>query len=145
MREISAITESRTTAARRAKKLLPGVAAALLIVGAVAAPSADAAVTCQRSTVCNPKYSGVNLRVSPSASPPGLYLNHGDGLYINCWQTGQWISGPWGTSNIWDFVSWTSQYGYTYYGYVSDTYVYTGTNGPPPWVARCPNGLRGNI
>lgn len=34
--------------------------------------------------------------------------------------------------------------GYGYSGYVSDTVVYTGTNGPPWWVGQCASSLRGN-
>ncbi|GAB3406814.1 hypothetical protein [Flindersiella endophytica] len=101
--------------------------------------------SCTPSSICNPWGSGVNIRNTPNASGNALFLNYGNGLFINCWQTGQTITGPWGTSNIWDFISWSSQYGYDHQGYVSDTYVYTGTNGPPPGLGRCPPGLVGNV
>jgi hypothetical protein len=125
---------------------------AIAAVGGVIALSllttSSAQAACVRSNICNPSGSGVNLRVNPSASGHAIwlsYLNGHNGLYINCYQLGQTVPGPWGTSNVWDFVSWTSQYKYKYSGYVSDTYVYTGTNGPPWWVARCPGGLHGNF
>jgi hypothetical protein len=132
----------------------------ILGIGMLTAPSAlastaaahstpsVAAFSCgpaDRSNVCNPWGSGVNLRDTPNASGNAVYLDYGTGLFINCYQYGQNINGPWGTSDIWDYVSWTSEFGYVYNGYVSDTYVYTGSNGPPSWVGRCPNGLTGNV
>jgi hypothetical protein len=120
-------------------------------LGTFAATSSSAqAVSCPAPTnttaqICNPAGSGVNLRVHPQASGNAKWLSYGGTVFINCWQTGQNINGPWGTSDIWDFVSWTSAWGYAFQGFVSDTYIYTGTNGPIPGAARCPGGLQGNF
>ena len=134
-------------------------AAALLgTVATVASPAAQAspvrpsvpAVSCPGSTVCNPSHWSANMFAAPELSGTYVKLDYGTGLYINCWAYGQNVSGPWGTSNIWDYVNWTTKYGgappngYGYSGYVSDTVVYTGTNGPPWWVGQCPSSLRGN-
>ena len=81
------------------------------------------------SDVCNPSVSGVNLREGTNTSAKIIVqLPAGTGLFIDCQTFGQQINGPWGTSKIWDHVTWTSFTG-SVTGYVSDTYVYTGTGG----------------
>ena len=45
---------------------------------------------------------------APELSGTYVKLDYGTGLYINCWAYGQNVSGPWGTSNIWDYVNWTT-------------------------------------
>jgi uncharacterized protein YraI len=134
---------------RTARRLIAAitVAVAVLATGAVAMLPAEASCgsPLQTYNICNPWSSGVNMRNAPSASGSSLYLNHGNGVYINCWQHGDTITGPWGTSDIWDFISWSDQYQGQYQGYVSDTYVYTGSNGPPGWLAQCPPGLTGDV
>lgn len=121
-----------------------------ITLAAVMVPFASAAVpaeaSCGRSTICNPARSGVWLEryvSGPIVGPITAYMNYGDGLYINCYQQGAGSSGPWGWSTIYDYISWSTQYGWRYQGYIPDNYVYTGTNGPPPGVALCPPGLKG--
>lgn len=138
-------TANHRTLSSRIRRIGMRVAmVAVMMAPALVVTPTAAQAACSRSTICNPWGSGVNLRATPHVSGTPVWLNYGDGLYINCYQYGDGISGPWGYSNIWDYVSWTTQYGYRYYGYVSDTYVYTGTNGPPSWVGRCPPNLVGN-
>ncbi|WP_028776772.1 hypothetical protein [Shimazuella kribbensis] len=55
-----------------------------------------------------------------------------DGQVVNyrCYKTGSTVSGYFGTSNIWDKIQiGTDHAGYPIYGYVSDTYIYTGSDG----------------
>lgn len=66
----------------------------------------------------------LNLRAGPNGStaligcvPDGLTIS------IQCTAQGNGVTGPYGTETIWDRTTYN---GYT--GYVSDAYVYTGTN-----------------
>jgi hypothetical protein len=146
---------------RTSRKAQPLIGSIAVIVMAALGPSvgssaAQASVTHVRTTVastsciypsnvCNPSGYGVNIRNTPHASGNRKFLNYGNGLFINCWRHGQTIPGPWGTSDIWDFITWSNQYQWTYKGYVSDTFVYTGSNGPPSWVGQCPANWAGNV
>jgi hypothetical protein len=49
--------------------------------------------------------------------------------YLYCWQYGESIRGPLGTTSLWYRVS--------NGGYVSDAFLYTGTNSAIPGVRRC--------
>jgi hypothetical protein len=71
---------------------------------------------------------GPNLRArnwsSLDATITRLFPN-GWRLTIFCQQTGDWVYGRWGWTNVWDYVG-------TFGGvawFVSDGYVYTGSNG----------------
>lgn len=67
----------------------------------------------------------VTFRATPSTSGTSLgSINSGTTITITCQTTGTTVSGKYGTSNIWDK---TTTGGKT--GYVSDAYVYTGSDG----------------
>ncbi|MEU3047566.1 MULTISPECIES: SH3 domain-containing protein [unclassified Streptomyces] len=71
-----------------------------------------------------PVAPGVRLNVR---SGPGTQyqvvrvLPYGASVPVNCQTTGQWVTGPYGTSNIWDNIA-DGQF-------VSDAYVLTGSDG----------------
>lgn len=103
---------------------LGALAAASLIVILALAPSAVAVVYGRVDTA-----SGARLRVR---SCPYLdctvigYRNDGERVPIYCHRRGDWVSGTFGRSNLWDYVGGG--------GYVADSYVYTGSDGPvAPW------------
>src|SRR5436309_1572012 len=64
----------------------------------------------------------VNVRKGPGTDTPVVrQLPLGARVAIRCQQPGQWVTGPYGTSNIWDNIG-PGQY-------ISDTYVHTGSDG----------------
>ncbi|MCK7627327.1 SH3 domain-containing protein [Streptomyces sp. RS10V-4] len=64
----------------------------------------------------------VNVRQGPGTDTPVVrQLAAGARVEIRCQRRGQWVTGPYGTSNIWDNIG-PGQY-------VSDTYVHTGSDG----------------
>ncbi|HET9382692.1 MAG TPA: SH3 domain-containing protein [Streptomyces sp.] len=68
-----------------------------------------------------PGYS-VNVRSGPGTSYSIVrVLPEGSQVAINCQSPGTWITGPYGTTNIWDNIA-SGQY-------VSDAYVHTGSDG----------------
>ncbi|MFF5975435.1 SH3 domain-containing protein [Streptomyces sp. NPDC012769] len=68
----------------------------------------------------------VHVRSGPGTKYPIVRtLTLGAWVQIYCQTPGEWISGPYGTTNIWDNIS-PGQF-------VSDAYVKTGTDG---YVAR---------
>ncbi|MBD0422503.1 SH3 domain-containing protein [Streptomyces sp. TRM S81-3] len=82
------------------------------------------AVTTAATTATYPVAPGVRLNVR---SGPGTgyaivrVLPEGTRVSIYCQTPGTWVTGPYGTSNIWDNIG-SGQY-------VSDTYVLTGSDG----------------
>jgi CHAP domain len=84
----------------------------------VAAPAEAAS-----GTVSGTGGAGLTVRSTPSTSgSPLRVLPEGTNVYIDCQTNGTPITGPWGTTSLWDHLP-------AYGGYVSDAYVYTGTNG----------------
>ncbi|MFG2715050.1 SH3 domain-containing protein [Streptomyces goshikiensis] len=64
----------------------------------------------------------VNVRSGPSTTYPILkVLPYGASVTIRCQTPGERVSGPYGTSNIWDCIG-NGQY-------VADSYVKTGVDG----------------
>ena len=57
-------------------------------------------------------------------------ISDGTSVGIACQTTGDTVTGPWGPTNIWDYIDYGNRG-----GYVTDAYVYTGTNGFV--AARC--------
>jgi hypothetical protein len=56
-----------------------------------------------------------------------------DGLYVNCYTTGSSYNGDvW-----WEWVSWTSRYGYTWQGWVPDYIIETFNNPPSVYWGHC--------
>ncbi|MFL9654952.1 SH3 domain-containing protein [Streptomyces sp. PB17] len=64
----------------------------------------------------------LNVRSGPGTNYSVVrVLPEGSRVTINCQRTGERVSGPYGTSNIWDSIG-SGQY-------VSDTYIRTGSDG----------------
>lgn len=64
----------------------------------------------------------LNVRSGPGTGYPIVrVLSEGSRVRIYCQTTGTWVSGPYGTSNVWDNIG-SGQY-------VSDAYIYTGSDG----------------
>ncbi|PEP85932.1 hypothetical protein [Bacillus toyonensis] len=70
----------------------------------------------------------VNMRSGPSTRY-GIMLAYKPGsfLYVDCYKHGAYITGYYGTSNIWNHVY---DPNLNTYGYISDTYMYTGSSSP---------------
>ncbi|TJZ42720.1 peptidase [Streptomyces piniterrae] len=79
------------------------------------------AATHRRSYAVAPGYK-VNVRQGPGTDTPVVrQLAEGAWIEIRCQRRGQRVSGPYGTSDIWDNIA-PGQY-------VSDAYVRTGSDG----------------
>ncbi|MFJ2114389.1 peptidase [Streptomyces sp. NPDC087850] len=64
----------------------------------------------------------VNVRSGPGTNHQLVrVLSYGATVPVNCQKTGEWIAGPYGTTNLWDNIA-NGQY-------ISDAYVYTGSSG----------------
>ncbi|MFE3069403.1 SH3 domain-containing protein [Streptomyces sp. NPDC059247] len=64
----------------------------------------------------------VNVRSGPSTQHPVVrQLAAGSTVAISCQKNGESVTGPYGTSRIWDAIGSGE--------YVSDSYVHTGSNG----------------
>ncbi|MFD7900579.1 peptidase [Streptomyces sp. NPDC059479] len=64
----------------------------------------------------------VNVRSGPGTNYRLVrVLSYGATVPINCQKPGEWVTGPYGTTNIWDNIA-NGQY-------VSDAYVHTGSDG----------------
>ncbi|MBH5316369.1 SH3 domain-containing protein [Paenibacillus sp. GSMTC-2017] len=75
--------------------------------------------------------SPVNLRTGPGTGfGIVVAVPSGQDVYVDCYKNGQTVTGKYGTSNIWNLAYYNG-----YWGYISDTYVNTGSDGPV--VPRC--------
>ncbi|MBC9726673.1 SH3 domain-containing protein [Streptomyces sp. TRM68367] len=82
---------------------------------------AEAAATVVRYYSVAPGYR-LNVRSGPGTGYPVVrVLPEGARIPIYCQTPGTWVSGPYGTTNIWDNIA-DGQY-------VSDAYVRTGSDG----------------
>ncbi|TVT18322.1 hypothetical protein FNH05_35585 [Amycolatopsis rhizosphaerae] len=103
---------------RTLKRMAAAIAMTAAAVLAGAAPALAAAGTVHTD-------SGLPLTVraapSTSASAVGSVAN-GTAVTIGCQSNGETVTGKYGTSDIWDYLPASN-------GYVSDTYVYTGSDG----------------
>ncbi|ADJ46140.1 hypothetical protein AMES_4315 [Amycolatopsis mediterranei S699] len=91
-----------------------GIAAAIVVVGAGPAFAAS-------GTVHTDSGAPLTVRSSPSASAGSVgSIADGTAVTISCQTNGSTVDGKYGTSDIWDKVG---------DGYVSDAYVYTGSDG----------------
>jgi uncharacterized protein YraI len=91
-----------------------GIAAAIVLAGATPALAAT-------GTVHTDSGAALTVRGTPSTSgsPVGTIAD-GTAVTISCQTNGSTVDGKYGTSDIWDKVG---------DGYVSDAYVYTGSDG----------------
>ncbi|MFJ8150039.1 SH3 domain-containing protein [Streptomyces sp. NPDC096094] len=64
----------------------------------------------------------LNVRSGPGTGYSVVrVLSEGARVTINCQRPGEWVQGPYGTSNIWDNIGGGQ--------YVSDAYIRTGSDG----------------
>ncbi|MER5963692.1 SH3 domain-containing protein [Streptomyces sp. NPDC002057] len=99
------------------------VATAGAVVSADVAVTAAAVVSAGAGTryAVAPGYR-VNVRSGPSTQYPLVRaLPLGATVAISCQKNGEWISGPYGTTRIWDNIAPGE--------YISDAYVRTGSDG----------------
>lgn len=92
--------------------------------GAVAGEAEAAAVEAAASALTYPVAPGyrLNVRSGPSTNSAVVRtLPAGTSVSIRCQRYGQRVSGPYGTSEIWDCIG-SGQY-------VSDAYIKTGSDG----------------
>lgn len=88
------------------------------------AESVTTAETVTMATTYYPIAPGyrVNVRSGPGTSYPIIkVLPEGSRVAINCQSPGTWVTGPYGTSNIWDNIANGE--------FISDAYVNTGSDG----------------
>ncbi|KDN22318.1 hypothetical protein [Amycolatopsis rifamycinica] len=91
-----------------------GIAAAIVVAGAGPAFAAT-------GTVHTDSGAALTVRSSPSAGASSVgSIADGTAVTISCQTNGSTVDGKYGTSDIWDKVG---------DGYVSDAYVYTGSDG----------------
>jgi uncharacterized protein YraI len=109
----------------------------MLAAGAVTASAATAKADPFVYTVAQstPEAYGPYLASQADALPKGASFN------ISCYVTGQTVSGPYGSENVWDLVD-SNPYEYGV-NFVPDADVYTGSNSPV--VPRCSNLALGSI
>ncbi|GAA2607800.1 MULTISPECIES: SH3 domain-containing protein [Streptomyces] len=89
--------------------------------GTASAGETITATAALRSYPVAPGYR-LNVRSGPGTGYSLVrVLSEGAKVAINCQSPGQWVSGPYGTSNIWDNIG-SGQY-------VSDAYIRTGSDG----------------
>lgn len=92
------------------------LAAAIVLAGA--APALAAA-----GTVHTDSGIAVTVRATPSTAGASVgTIADGTAVTIDCQASGQTVTGKYGTSDVWDHIAASG-------GYVSDTYVYTGSDG----------------
>lgn len=74
--------------------------------------------------------TAINVRSGPSTSYPIMTtVPSGSRQAFYCYKVGQTVTGLYGTSNIWDQVT-VVKNGVANIGYISDTYVKTGSDSP---------------
>ncbi|MEU0985701.1 MULTISPECIES: SH3 domain-containing protein [unclassified Streptomyces] len=86
--------------------------------------AAEAGDVSPRSSTRYPVAPGyrVNVRSGPGTQHDIVrVLPYGARVPINCQKPGEWITGPYGTTNIWDCIA-NGQF-------ISDAYVQTGSDG----------------
>jgi hypothetical protein len=118
----------------------------LLIIGTISATvlrspaaHADASVYPLVSTA---EYWGPSTNTASIIQGDNGYVQDDEGIYISCYVTGQTVSGPYGSENVWDEVSGAPYNQVATGGFVPDALIYTGSNSPV--VPRCP-GVVGQV
>ncbi len=120
----------RITSLNRPRLLRASVAAVAVPLAAVLLTASPAAAA--TGTVHTDSGAAVNVRSAPNTSSSIVgSVSDGTSVTIDCQIIGQQVTGKYGTSTLWDHIPAKG-------GYVSDTYVYTGSDG---WVApQCGGG-----
>jgi uncharacterized protein YraI len=104
-------------------KLAQRIAGAVGIAGAVVLIGGAPALAAAAGTVHTDSGVAVTVRSAPSTSAASVgTVADGASVSIDCQTNGDTVTGKYGTSDIWDHIPASG-------GYVSDTYVYTGSDG----------------
>jgi surface antigen len=113
-------------AAERVALFLAPLLVTLAVVLAIPAVAAAATGTVSWTGSC------LNVRTGPGTGYGAITcLPDGTTINIDCQTTGDVVTGPYGSTTIWDHAS-------DYGGYVTDAYIETGSNG---WIApQCDTG-----
>ena len=120
---------TRTLTRRAATALVAGIVSVVPVVG-VASPAFAAGTGKVLASPC------LNPRTGPS-SAYGIIgcVPVNTSISIDCTVTGAAVSGPYGTTTLWDHTAYAGKS-----GYVSDAWVYTGTANPV--APTCATGTR---
>lgn len=114
---------------RRGVSRLAAVALAALAVAAPLALDAEPAAAAGTGTVSTGGSWTLTVRAAPTTASTALRsLANGTQVTLECWVSGQAVAGRWGTTTLWHRAAG---------GYVSDGFMYTGTNGPAPGEPQC--------
>jgi hypothetical protein len=97
------------------------------------AARADASVYTLADTA---EYWGPSTNSASLMESPAGWLDDDEGIFISCYVTGQYVSGPDGSEDVWDMVTGAPYNSVQTGGFVPDALVYTGSNSPV--VPRCP-------
>ncbi|MFE2939426.1 hypothetical protein ACFXKG_10280 [Streptomyces sp. NPDC059255] len=85
------------------------------------ATAAEVGTLAAKRYAVHPDYR-VNVRSGPGTNYQLVrVLQYGASVPINCQKPGEWITGPYGTTNLWDNIANGE--------FISDAYVYTGSSG----------------
>jgi hypothetical protein len=103
------------------------------------AAHADASVYTLENTA---EYYGPSMNPAGILQGAGSYISDDEGIFISCYVTGQSVSGPYGSEDVWDKVTGAPYNVVQTGGFVPDAIVYTGSSSPV--VPRCP-GVVGQI
>ena len=110
----------RSTGAQRRRRIALGA-----VVACTALALAFAAAASATSGTVTGTGSCLNERTGPGTGYSVITcISDGTSVGIACQTTGDTVTGPWGPTNIWDYIDYGNRG-----GYVTDAYVYTGTNG----------------
>ena len=122
---------------RRGAAMFVACASAMSVVGlgASASPAAAAGTGTTKATL--------NIRSAPTTSAAVIgSIPNGSQVTLECWVRGQAVNGLWGSTTLWHRARG---------GYVSDGFIYTGTNGPAAGEPQCgstgstPSGLSARV
>ena len=135
------MNSTKRTSSLRASVAALGIALAVPFSLAASAGTATAAPTGR--VIAQPC---LNLRTSPSSGATVLgCIPYNTTITIACTENGSSMTGPYGTTTIWDKTTWSGKT-----GFVTDAYVYTGSNSavadkcstPPPSASKAENALK---
>jgi uncharacterized protein YraI len=121
------------TVTHRFRRLGAAVGLALAATAGVAVATADPASAGVATGKVISGSAPLNVRSTPSTAGTVLRsIPNGTIIGLNCYAHGSTVTGPYGATDIWDAIDGG--------GYVTDAYVYTGSNAPvvPPCGAGDP-------
>lgn len=109
-----------------------GAVVALVVAALVVGVPAVASAATYSATVRGTGGIGLNVRSAPTASSARVGgLPEGAAVVVDCYGYGDTVAGYWYTGNLWQHIVSPVN------GWVTDTYLYTGYNGPIPGEPQC--------